>query len=73
MPEIMVENVEVLELWNDVNTQWRAGGMGIVGLDYREVRERAEELDIDMSECVWRKIKILENKILEKQYKKESD
>jgi len=71
MPELMPENVDVLELWGDVNTQWRAGGMGLIGLDYREVRERARELDIDLSPCVWRKIKMLENKVLEKQYKKE--
>ncbi len=64
---MMPENVEVLELWIEVQTQWRAGGMGLIGLDYREVRERADELDIDMSTCVWRKIKMLENKVLEKQ------
>lgn len=45
--------------------------MGLIGLDYREVRTMADELDIDMSNCVWRKIKMLENKVLEKQYKKE--
>jgi len=66
MPEIMDENVEVLELWNDVNTQWRAGGMGIVGLDYREVRTRAKELDIELSVCIWRKIRLLEGKVLTK-------
>jgi hypothetical protein len=72
MPEIMPENFEVLELWNDVNTQWRTGGMGVVGLDYREVRARARELDIDLSPCVWRKIRMLESKTLEKQYKDEN-
>jgi len=67
----MPENIEALELWDQVNTQWRAGGMGVIGLDYTEVRVRAKELDIEMSDCVWRKIKILEAKVLEKQYKKE--
>lgn len=42
--------------------------MGLVGLDYREVRERAKELDMDLSPCMWMKIKKLEFKVLEKQY-----
>jgi hypothetical protein len=72
-PELMPENIEALELWNQVNTQWRAGAMGMIGLDYSEVRTRARELDIDLSECVWRKIKALEGKILDKQYKTENE
>lgn len=71
MPEIMPENTEAMELWDQVNTQWRAGAMGVIGLDYAEVRIRAKELDIEMSGCVWRKIKVLEGKVLEQQYKKE--
>jgi len=70
MPEILEENTEVLELWMDVSTQWRGTGMGIIGLDYREVRTRATELDIDLSECVWRKIRMLERIELKKQVPK---
>jgi len=71
MPKIMSENLEALELWQDVSTQWRGAGMGIVGLDYREVRTRAKELDVDLSECVWRKVRMLERMELKKQGKKE--
>jgi len=69
MPAVRPENMEALELWVDVSTQWRGAGMGIVGLDYREVRTRAAELDIDLSECVWGKIRKLERIELKKQNK----
>lgn len=71
MPEILPENVEILELWMDVSTQWRGTGMGVIGLDYREVRARAAELDIELNECVWRKIRKLERTELKKQGKKD--
>ena len=71
MPELMQENFDALELWNQVNTQWRAGAMGVIGLDYAEVRIRAKELDIELNECIWRKIKVLEAKVLERQSGKE--
>jgi len=73
MPDLMPENVEAFELWEETNTQWRAGGMGIIGLDYGEVRIWARELDIDLSQCMWRKIKTLEAKALDKQYKTEGE
>jgi len=69
MPSILPQNLEVLELWQDVSTQWRGAGMGIVGLDYREVRTRARKLDVELSECVWRKIRMLERIELKKQNK----
>lgn len=71
MPPIMPENMEVLELWQDVSTQWRGAGMTIIGLDYFEVRIRAKELDIELSECVWRKIRKLERMELKNQNKTE--
>jgi len=65
----MPENLEVLDLWEDVRTQWRGAGLGVIGLDYREVRARAAELDIELSECMWRKIRKLERIELKKQNK----
>lgn len=56
----MPENNEALELWLAVRTQWRGGGMGVIGLDYAEVRQWAMDLDIDLSPAVWGKIKALE-------------
>ena len=67
MPPIMPENMEILELWLDVCTQWRGAGMGVIGLDYGEVRARAKDLDIDLSGCAWRKIRKLERLELKKQ------
>ena len=71
MPAILPENIEALELWQDVSTQWRGAGLGVIGLDYGEVRIRAKELDIELSECVWRKIRMLEKMELKKQNQKE--
>ena len=38
----------------------------MIGLDYREVRARARELDIDLSPALWKKIKALEALILKR-------
>ncbi len=62
----MEENSEAWELWLEVNTQWRAGGMGIVGLDYPAVYREAERLEIEVSNCTMLKIKALERHVLEK-------
>ena len=47
-----------------MQTQWRVGGMGPVGLDYGEVRRWAADMDIEMSACMWGKIKALETAAL---------
>jgi hypothetical protein len=56
----MPENQDAWELWIAIQTQWRVGGMGVVGLDYAEIRRWAEDLEIDLSPCMWSKIKSLE-------------
>ena len=66
MPRLWPENFEAWELWKEIETQWRAGPVGVIGLDYREVRERARELDIDLSPALWKKIKALEALILKR-------
>lgn len=53
-------NEAVLALWQAVYTQWRSAGLGLVGLDYAEVRRWAQEMEIDLSPCVWIKIQALE-------------
>jgi len=65
---LRAENEEALELWEAVATQWRAGGMGVVGLDYAEVRAWASDLAIDLSPCLWSKIRALERHELERAY-----
>ncbi len=56
----MPENEEAFGLWLSVRTQWRAGGMGVIGLDYAEVRFWADYMGIDLSGSVWNKIQALE-------------
>ena len=56
----MTENTEAMQLWLSVRTQWRAGGMGVIGLDYAEVRRWARDLDIILSPGMWSKIRCLE-------------
>ena len=56
----MPENAEALALWQAVITQWRGAGMGIIGLDYREVRWWARELGFILSPGLWSKIRALE-------------
>jgi hypothetical protein len=67
----MAENVETWELWLSVNTQWRGGGMGIIGLDYPAVYLEAARLEIEVSHCVMGKIRALEHYVLSEMAKKE--
>lgn len=60
----MPENEAALSLWLAVQTQWRAGGMGIVGLDYGEVRRWARDMGVVMTAAVWGKIRALERHVL---------
>jgi len=48
----------------EVQTQWRAGGLGVVGLDYTAVYAEAARLEIECSVCTMRKIKVLEREVL---------
>lgn len=61
----MDANTEALELWMEVNTQWRAGGMGVVGLDYPAVYQEAARLGIEISNCTMAKVKALERHSLQ--------
>jgi hypothetical protein len=60
-PEIEEANLETWELWQEVKTQWRAGGAGIIGLDYKAVYQEADRLEIDLSPGTFSKIKALES------------
>ena len=61
----MEQNAEAWELWQMVNTQWRAGGMGIIGLDYPAVWTMAKMIEIEMTPCLMMKIQKLEYAVLE--------
>jgi len=58
-------NQGVWHVWQEVQTQWRAGAMGIIGLDYAEVRNAFEELGIDYTRRNKLKIMLMERLFLE--------
>jgi len=58
-------------IYQEVRTQWRGGGMGIIGLDYAEVRHACKELEVVYTRGLKRKIRILEQNVLNSQNKKE--
>ena len=60
-----MENRDAWELWLEVQTQWRGGGLGIIGLDYPAVSAEATRLGMDLSVCTMKKIKRMERVVLE--------
>lgn len=60
----MPENEDAFLVWQEIRTQWRAGPMGILGLDYAEARQAARELEIEWSIGLKRKIQALEGHTL---------
>lgn len=66
-PTLAAENWEAWELWEAVSTQWRIGFGGVCGLDYPPVFQVASVLDIEMTEGLLRKVRVLENLTLERQ------
>jgi len=60
----MPENDDTWELWQSIATQWRAGGMGLVGLDYPAVALVAELLEIDFDSVMIKKIGAMEREVL---------
>ena len=60
----MPENYDAWQLWLEVQTQWRAGPMGLIGLDYQVVYKEAERCGIPLTNCTMKKIKRLESETL---------
>lgn len=58
--ELAPENTEAIEVWADVQTQWRVGPFGLVGIDYQAARIAAEELEVEWCLCLKRKIQAIE-------------
>lgn len=63
-PGLWEVNQDAWMIWQAIKTQWRAGGMGVVGLDYSEVRYAAKEFGIEYSTRTRQKIMALEREIL---------
>lgn len=63
-PALWPVNQDAWAVWKEVETQWRGSGLGIVGLDYGEVRRVCRDLEIPYSTRNKRKIKTLEKVFL---------
>ena len=63
-PELIPENTEALSFWLEIQTQWRVGMSGPTGLDYPALYLEAERLEVDLSNCLMKKIKALERQTL---------
>lgn len=48
MPTLDPLNAELWSLWAHVQTQWRAGGMGLIGLDWPAVAQIARWFGVDV-------------------------
>ncbi|WP_054030994.1 DUF1799 domain-containing protein [Desulfatitalea tepidiphila] len=62
-------NREALDLWLHVNTQWRAAGFALIGLDYCAVRAIARDLGVRWTAGLWRKMLALERFQMEREEK----
>jgi hypothetical protein len=65
MPAIIPEASDAWDLWTMVQTQWRASGFGLIGLDYPAVRLVAEAMEIAWTGDLLSQIRAMESKTLE--------
>lgn len=63
----MPENEEAWDLWQASATQWRTGGMGMIGLDYAAVALVAEKMELDFCGQTLKRIAALEREVLSSQ------
>ena len=65
-PELLPENESTWRLWTAAQTQWRAAGWGLIGLDYPAVEQLGQWLGIDLRvPSVLRGIQALESAYLD--------
>jgi len=57
-------NADAWELWQAVQTQWRASGFGLIGLDYPAAFKVAETMGVKMTESVLDKLRQCEAVVL---------
>jgi len=62
----MSGNIEAVNIWVHVQTQWRVGAFGRAGLDYPAVRAEARALGLYMSHGLMRKMQAMEKYYLKK-------
>lgn len=66
-PDLLESNEDAWELWEAVQTQWRASAFGLIGLDYPAVFLVAQALGIKVTESVMDKIRLAEAEVLKQQ------
>lgn len=64
---MLPENIPVWNLWLLVQTQWRVGGIVLIGLDYAAVFRVAELHGLQMTPQVFEGLQCLEYDTLEEQ------
>jgi len=65
-PKLKAGNEEIWELWLALQTQWRAGAAGLIGLDYPAVPVAARALGVEWrAPRVWRGLQQLEAEALD--------
>jgi hypothetical protein len=48
--EVWTENYEAYFLFSFMQTQWRAGGMGLIGLDYNALWKKMDRMSLESAE-----------------------
>lgn len=66
MPELYEENQKLFECFTLCDSQLRAGGMGIIGLDWNVVIQVARTMKIQIDDDFFRKLKGFEQIIMER-------
>jgi hypothetical protein len=57
----MEVNADAWNIYQEIKTQFRAGPMGLIGLDYREMRQAIRDHGLSRSRGLEQKIKALEH------------
>jgi hypothetical protein len=58
-------NADAWLVWQETRTQLIAGGMGVLGINYAEVRKAFQDLGIERTRALDLKIKALERSMLD--------
>lgn len=65
-PELDRKTFEFFRLWDIVGSQWIAGGMGVVGLNFASIAVMCEAMCIDFDDRLIKKLKVIERDVLAK-------
>lgn len=65
-PRLWAENETALRVWDEIQTQWRATGFGVVGMDWPAAFVIARVLHVPMTDRLFKKLRALERLELER-------